>query len=131
MKDKHFRIPENQAKDFEVLCTILGVTERQAGELAVRDWVRKNRSQVSLETWTETRGSVAPVNNALIKLQITILKADLREISDVLDRLNPQYQLEFLRKAQKMIPVAQALVEETGDEELKVVVAEVVRKVTR
>jgi hypothetical protein len=48
-KGKFFRVHELVAKDFEVLCKILGVTERQAGELALREWIRKNRSQVSLE----------------------------------------------------------------------------------
>jgi len=129
LKDKHFRIPENQAKDFELLCTFLGVTERQAGELAIRNWVHKNRGQVPLETWMEARGSVAPLNTALIKLQVTILKADLKEISEVLDDVDPRYRIEFLRKAQKMIPTAQALVEETGDQELRQIVAEIVQKV--
>lgn len=130
MKAKLFRLPEPTAKDFEVLCTLLGISERQAAELALREWVRRNRSQVSLETWTGARGAVAPVNNALIKLQVTILKADLKEISEVLDGINPEYQIEFLRKAQKMIPTAQALVEETGDQELRKIVAEIVQKVT-
>jgi len=130
VKAKLFRLPEPTAKDFEVLCTLLGISERQAAELALREWVRRNRSQVSLETWTGARGAVAPVNNALIKLQVTILKADLKEISEVLDGINPEYQIEFLRKAQKMIPTAQALVEETGDQELRKIVAEIVQKVT-
>jgi len=76
MKDKHFRIPEDQAKDFQVLCALLGIPERQAGQLAMREWVRKSRSQVSLESWTEARGSTAPVNRALIKIQLTVVKAD-------------------------------------------------------
>lgn len=84
MKDKHFRIPENQATDFEVLCKLLGIPEKQAGEIALREWVRRNRGQVSLEVWTEARGSVAPMNNALIKLHLTILKADLREVNELL-----------------------------------------------
>jgi len=131
LKDKHFRIPEDQAKDFEVLCALLGISERQAGELAIRQWIQRNRGQVSLETWTEARGSVAPLNTVLIKLQVTILKADLKEISEVLDGVDPRYRIEFLRKAQKMIPTAQALVEETGDQELRRIVAEIVQKVSK
>ena len=129
MKAKLFRLPEPTAKDFEVLCTLLGISQRQAAEIALRDWIRRNRGQVSLETWTEARGSVAPLNTALIKLQVTILKADLKEISEVLDDVDPRYRIEFLRKAQKMIPTAQALVEETGDQELRQIVAEIVQKV--
>jgi len=129
MKSKHLRLPEPTAKDFEVLCALLGISERQAGELAIRQWIQRNRNQVSLETWTEARGSVAPLNTALIKLQVTILKADLKEISEVLDGVDPRYRIEFLRKAQKMIPTAQALVEETGDQELREIVTEIVQKV--
>ena len=129
MKDKHFRIAENAAKDFEVLCALLGIPERQAGELALRDWIRKNRSQVSLETWTEARGNVAPVNRVLLNVQLTIIKAELREITEILGTIKPEYQVEVLRKLQKMIPTAQALVEETGDKELKEILLSAVTKV--
>ena len=131
MKDKHFRIPEDQATDFEVLCKLLGIPEKQAGQIALREWVRRNKAQVSLEVWTETRGSVAPMNNALIKLQLTILKADLREVNELLGRVAPEDQLEFLRKAQKMIPTALALIAETDDQELRGIVSEIVQKVSK
>lgn len=130
MKDKHFRIPEDQAKDFEVLCTLLGVSERQAGELALREWIRKNRNQVSLETWTETRGAVVPVNRALINIQLTIVKAELQEILEVYQTIRPEYRLETLHKLQKLIPTAQALVDETRDKELGEVLTAVATKVT-
>jgi hypothetical protein len=129
MKDKHFRIPEDQAKDFEVLCALLGVSERQAGELALREWIRKNRNQVSLETWTETRGAVAPVNRALIKIQLTVVKAELQEIVDTFRAINPEYRLETLHKLQKLIPAAQALVEEIGDMELREIVTSIAAQV--
>jgi hypothetical protein len=130
LKDKHFRIAENAAKDFEVLCALLGIPERQAGELALRDWIRKNRSQVSLETWTETRGNIAPVNRALISVQVTIVKAELRQILDELEIVKAEYQLEILRKLQKLMPTAQALVEETHDRELGEILATVAGRVT-
>jgi len=44
MKSKHLRLPEPTAKDFEVLCTLLGIPKRQAGELAVRQWILRNRN---------------------------------------------------------------------------------------
>jgi len=131
LKDKHFRVPEPAAKDFEVLCALLGIPERQAGELALRDWTRKNRSQVSLETWTEARGNVVPVNRALLNVQLTIIKAELKQVTEILETINPAYQLEILRKLQKMIPTAQALVEETGDKELKEILVTIVAKVTQ
>jgi hypothetical protein len=131
LKDKHFRVPEPTAKDFEVLCALLGIPERQAGELALRDWTRKNRSQVSLETWTEARSSAAPVNLGLIKIQVTIIKADLRQILDDLTSFGPLYRIEPLKKLQKMLPTAQALVEETGDRELQGILQEITAKVTQ
>jgi hypothetical protein len=125
MEDKHFRIPEDQAKDFEVLCALLDIAERQAGQLALREWVRKNRSQVSLESWTEGRGSVAPVNRALITIQLTVVKAELQEILDTFRAINPEYRLETLHKLQKLIPTAKTLIEETGDRELREIVTSI------
>jgi len=130
LKDKHFRIPEDQAKDFEVLCTLLGVPERQAGQLALREWTRKNRSQVSLENWTEARGSVAPVNNTMIRIQLTIVKAELQQILDTYKAINPEYRMETLHRLQRLIPTAQALVEETGDKGLREIVASIATQVT-
>jgi hypothetical protein len=130
MKDKHFRLPESAAKDFEVLCALLGISERQAGELALREWVRSNRNQVTLDAWTEARGNIEPVNRALINIQLAIVKVELREILDTLDVIKPEYELEVLHKLQKLVPTARALVEETGDKELGGILAEVVQKVT-
>ena len=101
-----------------------------AGELALRDWIRKNRSQVSLETWTEARGNVASVNRVLLNVQLTIIKAELREITEILGTIKPEYQVEVLRKLQKMIPTAQALVEETRDKELGQILTAVATHVT-
>ena len=103
----------------------MGISERQAGELALREWIRKNRSQVSLETWTETRGSVAPVNRILINIQLTIVKAELKEILEILPAISPEYRLETLHKLQRLIPTAQALVEETGDKSLREIVTSI------
>ena len=129
MKDKHFRISEDQAKNFEVLCALLGIPERQAGQLALREWVRKNRSQVSLETWTETRGAVVPVNNAMIKIQLTIVKVELQQILDTYKAVSPEYRIETLHRLQKLIPSAQTLVEETGDKRLREIVATIATEI--
>jgi len=104
-------------------------SERQPGELALREWIRKNRNQDPLETWTETRGAVAPVNRALINIQLTIVKAELQEILEVYEAISPEYRLETLHKLQKLIPTAQTLVEETGDKELREIVASIVAQV--
>jgi hypothetical protein len=70
------------------------------------------------------------VNRALISVQVTIVKAELREILDELEIVKAEYQLEILRKLQKLMPTAQALVEETRDKELGEVLTAVAAKVT-
>jgi len=109
---------------------LLGISERQAGELAIRQWIQRNRNQVSLEAWTEARSSVAPVNRALMNVQLTVVKAELREILDVLQIMKPEHEPEILRKLQKLIPTAQALVEETRDKELGEVITALAAEVT-
>ena len=130
MKSKHLRLPEPTAKDFEVLCALLGISERQAGELAIRQWIQRNRNQASLETWTEARSSVAPVDRALVNVHVTIRKAELRQILDELQIVAAEYQIEVLRRLQKLMPTARALVEETRDKELGEVLTAVAAKVT-
>jgi len=108
----------------------LGISERQAGELAIRQWIQRNRNQVSLETWTEARGSAAPVSRALVNVPVTIMKAELRQILDELQIVAAEYQIEVLRRLQKLMPTAQALVEETRDKELREALTAVAAKVT-
>jgi hypothetical protein len=64
-----------------------------------------------LETWTEARGSAAPVNRALVNVHVTIMKAELRQILDEVQTVAAEYQMEVLRRLQKLMPTAQALVE--------------------
>jgi hypothetical protein len=58
------------------------------------------------ENWTEARGAVAPVNSAMIKIQLTIVKAELQEILDTYKAINPEYGIETLHKLQELIPTA-------------------------
>jgi len=108
----------------------LGISERQAGELAIRQWIQRNRNQVSLETWTEARGSAAPVSRALVNVPVTIMKAELSQILDELQIVAAEYQIEVLRRLQKLMPTAQALVEETRDKKLGEVITAAAAKVT-
>ena len=104
--------------------------KRQAGELAIRQWIQRNRSQVSLETWTEARSSAAPVDRALVNVHATITNDELRQILDELQIVAAEYQMEVLRRLQKLMPTAQALVEETRDKELREALTAVAAKVT-
>jgi hypothetical protein len=109
---------------------LLGISERQAGELALRQWIQRNRNQVSLETWTEASGSAAPVDRALVKVHAAIMKAELRQILDERQIVAAEYQMEVFRRLQKLIPTAQALVEETRDKELGQILTAVATHVT-
>jgi len=102
---------------------VLGISERQAGELAIRQWIQRNRNHVSLETWTEARSSAAPVSRALVNVHVTVMKAELRQILDELQIVAAEYQMEILRRLQKLMLTAQVLVEEIGDKELREIVA--------
>jgi len=95
----------------------------------LRQWIQRNRNQVSLETWTEASGSAAPVDRALVKVHAAIMKAELRQILDELQIVAAEYQIEVLRRLQKLMPTAQALVEETGDKELRETVASIAAQV--
>jgi hypothetical protein len=65
-----------------------------------------------------------------MNVQLTVVKAELREILDVLQVIKPEHELEILRKLQKLMPTAQALVKETRDKELGEVLTAVAAKVT-
>ena len=96
----------------------------------MRQWIQRNRNQVSLEAWTEARGSVAPVDRARVNVHAAIMKAELRQVLDELQIVAAQYQMEVLRRRQKLMPAAQALVEETRDKELGEVLTAVAAEVT-
>jgi hypothetical protein len=76
------------------------------------------------------RSSAAPVDRALVNVHVTIMKTELRQILDELQIVAAEYQMEVLRRLQKLIPTAQALVEETRDKELREVLTAAVAKVT-
>jgi len=44
-RDKHFRLPVNLVADFRKTATILGLSETQAAEIALREWVQRNRNE--------------------------------------------------------------------------------------
>ena len=110
---------------------LLGISERQTGELAIRQWIQRNRNQVSLETWTEARSGVAPVDRALVNVHVAIMKAELRQILDELQIVTTEYQIEVLRRLQKLMSTAQALVDETHDRELGQILVSISTRVTR
>jgi hypothetical protein len=65
----------------------------------------------------------------MIKIQLTILRAELQQILDTYRAISPDYRIETLHKLQKLIPTAQALVEETDDKDLREIVASIATQV--
>lgn len=127
MKQKAFRFPLILAADFERACTILGITEQEAARHAVEDWLRKNKDQVSLESYMK-QSTVKPVifqNITLQKIQITIVKSELQRLVRVLGTCEPQAKMDFLKEIQKILPSAFTLLEETRDPELQELIKQV------
>jgi hypothetical protein len=67
----------------------------------------------------------------MIKIQLTFVNAELQEILDTFRGINPEYRLETFHKLQKLIPTAQALVEETRDEEHSEILISLAARITR
>jgi len=121
IKKKIFRIPLALAAEFEKACTLMGVREREAGEQALKDWLKKNQGQASLESYLE-QGTASPVifqNVTLQRIQITIVRSELQRLLHVYESCQPEMKLEFLKQIQRILPSALNLVQETRDPELQ------------
>jgi len=121
IKKKIFRIPLALAAEFEKACTLMGVKERAAAEQALKDWLRKNQGQASLESYLK-QGTAKPVifqNVTLQKIQITIVRSELQRLLQVYESCRPEMKLEFLKQIQRILPSALNLAEETKDPELQ------------
>jgi Cft2 family RNA processing exonuclease len=127
MKQKNFRLPLILAADFERACTIMGMEEKEAARQAIEDWLRKNKDQVSLESYMK-QGTVKPVifqNITLQKIQITIVKSELQRLLRVLGSCQPESKMDFLKEIQRILPSAFSLFEETRDPELQDLIRQV------
>jgi len=121
IKKKIFRIPLALAAEFEKACTLMGVKEREAAEQALKDWLKKNQSQASLESYLKQR-TAKPVifqNVTLQKIQITIVRSELQHLLQAYESCQPEMKLEFLKQIQRILPSALNLAEETKDPELQ------------
>jgi len=120
IKKKIFRIPLALAAEFEKACTLMGLREREAAEEAIKDWLRKNQGQASLESYLK-QGSSKPVifqNITLQKIQITIVKSELERLIQVYQTCQPELKTEILKELQRVLSPAIHLYNETQDHEL-------------
>jgi hypothetical protein len=69
-KEKIFRLPRDLAAEFEKLCTLLGFSEREAAELAIRTWVKANRNeaQKKLDLYAEKGVTIIEPEHIEIKV---------------------------------------------------------------
>ncbi len=127
MKMKGFRIPLDLAADFERACTLMGMKEQEAARQALEDWLRKNKDQASLESYLK-QGTAKPVifqNVTLQRIQITIVKDELQRLVRVLKTCQPESRMDFLKQLQHVLPSAISLLEETRDQELQELIAQI------
>ena len=120
IKKKIFRIPLALSAEFEKACTLIGLKEREAAEEALKDWLKKNQGQASLESYLK-QGSTKPVifqNITLQKIQITIVKSELERLIRVYQTCRPELKTEILKELQKVLSPALHLYNETEDPEL-------------
>jgi len=125
IKKKIFRIPLALAAEFEKACTLMGLKEREAAEEAIKDWLRKNQGQASLESYLK-QGSARPVifqNITLQKVQITIVKSELERLLRIYQTCRPELKTEILKELQKVLSPAIHLYNETQDPELRELLA--------
>ena len=127
IKKKNFRIPLALAAEFEKACTLMGLKEREAAEEAIKDWLRKNQGQASLEIYLK-QGSARPVifqNITLQRIQITIVKSKLLRLLRVYNSCRPEMKMDFLKGIQRIFPSAVSLFQETQDPELQELIRQV------
>jgi hypothetical protein len=120
MRKKSFRLPLVLAAGFERACPLMGVKEQEAARQAIRDWLEKNRGEISLESYLK-HGPARPIisqNVTLQKIQITIIKSELSRLLGVYQTCQPDAKTEILKELQKILSPAIHLYNETQDKEL-------------
>jgi len=123
-KEKVFRLPRDLAAEFEKLCTLLGMKEREAGELAIRGWVKANmnEAQKRLDLYAEKGITIIEpqvVNVAVFqKAEILLAKEELRRVLENFERGNPEYHHELQLEMAKALKWIQPIFNKTKDPEL-------------
>ena len=123
-KEKVFRLSRDLAAEFEKLCTLLGIKEREAGELAIRSWVKANmnEAQKRLDLYAEKGVTIIEphtVNVAVFqKAEILIAKEELRRVLENYEQGNPEYHHELQLEMAKALKWVQPIFNKTKDPEL-------------
>jgi hypothetical protein len=102
------------------------IKEQEAARQALEDWLHKNKDQASLESYLK-QGAAKPVifQNVTLRIQITIVKDELQRLVRVLKTCQPESRMDFLKQLQHVLPSAISLLEETRDQELQELIAQI------
>ena len=123
-KDKHFRLSLNLVAEFKRVASLLGFSEAQAAEIALQEWVKKNRdeAQKKLELYAEKGITIVEpqtVNIAVFqKAEVLLAKEELRRVIENLERGNPEYKHELQLEMAKALKWIQPIYRKTRDTEL-------------
>jgi len=123
-KEKIFRLPRDLAAEFERLCTLLALSEREAAELAIRSWVKANRdeAQKKLDLYAERGITIVEpqaVNIAVFqKAEILLAKEELKRVMENFEQGNPEYRHELQLEMAKALKWIQPVYAKTRDPEL-------------
>ena len=115
-KDKHFRLKRSLVAEFKRSASLLGFSEAQAAEIALAEWVKKNRDEVQkrLDLYAEKGGvTITEPEHVEIKVfqrvDIFLAKEELTKRINNLDRGASEYrkelQLELAESIHKLRPV--------------------------
>jgi hypothetical protein len=117
-KQKHFRLTRGLAADFERICSLLGIHEREAAEQALAGWVKQNNeeAQKKLDLYAERGITIIQPETVTItqhvvfqKAEILLAKEELNRRLEILEHGNPDCrhdtQLELAQALKKIQPV--------------------------
>lgn len=123
-RDKHFRLSLNLVAEFKRLASILGFSEAQAAEIALQEWVTRNRdeAQKKLDLYAEkgiTLIEPQTVNIAVFrKAEILLATEELRRVIENFERGNPEYKHDLQLEMAKALKCIQPIYNRTEDPEL-------------
>jgi len=123
-KDKHFRLRRDLVAEFKRSASLLGFSEAQAAEIALAEWVKKNRDEVQkrLDLYAERGITIIEpqtVNIAVFqKAEILVAKEELRRVIENFERGNPEYRHELQLEMAKALKRIQPIYNKTRDPEL-------------
>lgn len=123
-QDKHFRLRRDLVAEFKHTATLLGFSEAQAADIALTEWVKKNRdeAQKKLDLYAERGVTIIDpitVNIAVFqKAELLVAKEELTKLLGNLEHGNPEYRREMQLDLAQALKKIQPVYVKTRDPEL-------------